>query len=172
MINLLFPFINQEKNLPYHDYVINRTSDTINVTIKVNFFSDLLYKNPNDSKFRPITFPAVKEYYLKKSNEKFRGFRIPFEKEPQYLKVIYEGRITIYDYRKKYSRILYITKSNNEILKVMDNGVFPNNKNIKDNIFALINDDKMSLDSLNKIKRLTFYSVIKIFKFYDNMFSN
>jgi hypothetical protein len=82
----------------YQDRIVNLNGDTLKCEIKTNFVRTTKYKTPDMADFEKFDEKSVKYFYIAKDNERYRAVIRPGKKKLEYLRLIEEGKICLYEY--------------------------------------------------------------------------
>jgi hypothetical protein len=82
----------------YQDRIVNLNGDTLKCEIKTNFVRTTKYKTPDMADFEKFDEKSVKYFYIAKDSERYRAVTRPGKKKLEYLRLIEEGKICLYEY--------------------------------------------------------------------------
>lgn len=80
------------------DRIVNLNGDTIKCQIKINFVFATKYKTPEMADYEKFDVKTVKYYYIAKDDARFKAVIRPGKKKVEYLRLIEEGKICLYEY--------------------------------------------------------------------------
>jgi hypothetical protein len=162
----------------YQDRIVNLNGDTLKCEIKTNFVRTTKYKTPDMADFEKFDEKSVKYFYIAKDNERYRAVIRPGKKKLEFLRLIEEGKICLYEYiSSSYMQSgltqsttnWFISKNNDTLYKLKTSSLFnfTSKKDRKDVFSEMLADNPDVLKKYQETDSFSFKNLRNAIHLYN-----